>query len=137
GDKGSGIRVCDIATVHGTTTDAPSNGRRGDWRKPGWPPGFWDGRHGPGTTPIVVAAYQKASAPIWLPAVVIVDVGVDLPRHRSLGVDIRALLDLLHGQSNREFAPRRRIQVAQNGGRQKDSAAGEPISGIDDQPTNQ
>ena len=66
----------------------------------------------------------------------IVNVGFHLPRHRPIGIDIRAVLDLLHGQFNREFVSLW-IEVPQDGRGQKDFATGQPFAGFDDQPTNQ
>ena len=59
-----------------------------------------------------------------------------LPRYGSIRVDIGAILDLLPGQSNGEFAALR-IEVPQCEGRQENLPTGEPIAGIDHQPANQ
>ncbi|HVT28512.1 MAG TPA: hypothetical protein VHE81_10910 [Lacipirellulaceae bacterium] len=71
-----------------------------------------------------------------MPAIVIVDIGLYLARHWPLGVDARAVLDLLHRQRHREFASDW-IELLQDRRRQKDFPTGKPFAGIDDQPTNQ
>ena len=63
-------------------------------------------RHGaaPVTKTETVTTHVKARTPVWAPTIVIVDIGLYLPRHGTIGIDIRAVLDLLLGQSNRKFA---------------------------------
>jgi len=58
------------------------------------------------------------------------------PRYGLIGINVRTVLDLLHGQSNGELAPRL-IEMAQHGHGQKNFATGKPLAGIDHQPTNQ
>src|SRR3984893_996165 len=78
---------------------------------------------------------REATAPIGIPTVVIVDMGLDLPRYGLIGVDIRAVLDLLHSQFDGEVA-KGPIRLPQDRKWQKDSATREPIAGVDDQPSN-
>src|ERR1700737_4675161 len=82
-----------------------------------------------------VTHWREATAPIGIPTVVIVDMGLDLPRHRLVRVNIRAVLDLLHSQSDGEVA-QGPIRLPQDRKRQKDFATREPIAGVDDQPSN-
>src|ERR1700737_3673814 len=82
-----------------------------------------------------VTHWREATAPIGIPTVVIVDMGLDLPRHRLIRVDIRAVLDLLHSQFDGEVA-QGPIRFPQDRKWQKDFATREPITGVDDQPSN-
>jgi hypothetical protein len=65
----------------------------------------------------------------------IINIALQLPGHRPIGIDIRAVLDPLHGQLDRELTPPC-IGLLQDGGRQKDFPTGKPIAGVDNQPTN-
>src|SRR5579884_380767 len=80
-------------------------------------------------------AARHVATPIGVPAVVIVDMGLQLPRHRLIRVDIRAVLDLLHRQFDRELA-QGAIGLPEGRKRQKDFATGKPIAGVDDQPSD-
>ncbi len=84
---------------------------------------------------VPVRARAQNGAPIRTPAIVIVDVGFHLSRHWPFGIDIWTVLDFLHGQSNGEFACLciERPQFD----RQETFATGEPITGTDDQSTDQ
>src|ERR1700674_157304 len=61
--------------------------------------------------------------------------GLDLPRHRLIRLDIRAVLDLLHSQVDGEVA-QGPIRSPQDRKWQKDFATREPLAGVDDQPSN-
>jgi len=80
-------------------------------------------------------AQHVTAAPIGVPSVVIIDIALQLPGHRPIGINIRAVIDLLNGQLDRELTPPR-IGLLQDGGREKDFPTGQPIAGIDNQPTN-
>src|SRR5664279_2539028 len=91
-----------------------------------------------GASPVAISetAHIQSRVPVRAPAIVIVDIGLDLPRHRSFGIYIRTVLDLLHGQPNSKLTSLR-IEVPQGEGRQENFATGEPGAGIDDEPANQ
>src|SRR6202049_1711486 len=82
-----------------------------------------------------VTHWREATAPIGIPTVVIVDMGLDLPRHRLIRLDIRAVLDLLHSQVDGEVA-QGPIRSPQDRKWQKDFATREPLAGVNDQPSN-
>src|SRR6185312_10216569 len=50
--------------------------------------------------------WEIAASPIRIPTIRLVDAGLDLPRYRLIRIDIRAVLDLLHGQFDGEVAQR-------------------------------
>src|ERR1700737_2207924 len=82
-----------------------------------------------------VTHWREATAPIGVPAVVIVDMGLDLPRHRLIRVDIRAVHDLLHSQFDGEVA-QGPVRLSQDRKWQKAFATSEPLAGVDDEPSN-
>src|ERR1700730_16107853 len=61
--------------------------------------------------------------------------GLDLPRHRLIRLDIRAVLDLLHSQVDGEVA-QGPIRSPHDRNWQKDFPTREPLAGVDDQPSN-
>ncbi len=63
----------------------------------------------------------------------IIDMALRLPQHRRIGVDIRAVLDLLHGQLDRELTPPR-IGCPKTDG-VEGIPLGKPMAGVDNQPT--
>ena len=82
-----------------------------------------------------VAHRKKAATPIRIPTEIVIDMGFDLSRHGLIRIDVRAVLNLLHGQFDGEVA-QRPIGLPQGRKRQKDFAAGKPIAGVDHKPSN-
>ena len=62
--------------------------RRDEWR-----------RHG-------VANREEAATPIRIATEIVIDMRFDLSRHGLIRIDVRAVLDLLHGQLDGEVAQR-------------------------------
>src|SRR6185437_14116486 len=108
----------------------PSIGTRGiprHWCRQGQLRDKWC-RHG-------VAYWMEAAAPIRVPAVIIVDMSFNLPRHSLVRIDIGTVLDLLHGEFDGE-ATQGSIGLSQSRKRQKNFATWEPVADVNDKPSN-